>query len=77
MTPTERAQIAARARWSKPNPKMPPPRKADQSKISARFAGESKYIGSDCKRNHGGTRYTRSGQCVECVAEYKLDRILK
>ena len=30
------------------------------------------FLGKDCKRNHGGKRYTSNRQCVTCVRAIKL-----
>jgi hypothetical protein len=32
----------------------------------ARLQGESTYVGSFCKHNHGSLRYVSSGECVTC-----------
>lgn len=32
-----------------------------------------KYLGSVCKRNHGGMRYVSNRECVECVAKRTAD----
>lgn len=38
----------------------------------ARELGELKYVGEDCPYGHGGLRYTRRGQCVECLKISKV-----
>jgi hypothetical protein len=48
-------------------PAIPPPMPADKAKIAAREAGESRYQGNDCRRKHGGLRYSSTGHCVLCL----------
>ncbi|HEY4759478.1 MAG TPA: hypothetical protein VIH42_02745 [Thermoguttaceae bacterium] len=74
LSPTEHARKAAIARWSKPNPKMPPPQKPDLAKRAAMEAGKMKFIGSDCKLQHGGLRYSSTGHCVCCVGLHNEKR---
>ena len=54
-----------------PNYRHPPPRPPDLAKLAARRSGQSKFQGNDCIRGHGGLRYAKSGQCVQCVALYR------
>ena len=37
----------------------------------ARANGDKTYIGVDCPKNHGGLRYTKYGQCIECIKDAK------
>ena len=60
-----------------PNYRNPPPRKPDLAKMEALRVGKIKYQGGDCIRKHGGLRYSKSGQCVECVAEYRDKNALR
>jgi hypothetical protein len=56
-------------------PAIPPPQPPDLAKLAARQAGLRKFQGSKCSKGHGGARYSKSGQCVECVAGYNEKRI--
>lgn len=52
---------------------VPPPkikrdrRIKDTPKKAATNRGEVRFLGTICKRNHSGWRYTKGGQCIECV----------
>lgn len=41
--------------------------KPNSAKNLAIANGEVHFIGTSCKRNHNGLRYTKGGQCVDCV----------
>lgn len=43
----------------------------DLAKQAAAKAGLLKFQGSDCKYGHGGIRYTKTGQCVDCIPMYR------
>jgi hypothetical protein len=48
--------------------------KIDQKRLSAAQKKLPKYKGLDCKRSHGGLRYTKSGLCVKCVSDAAKER---
>ena len=35
------------------------------------------YIGKDCYKQHGGTRYKKGGECVECAKEKSVKQRLE
>jgi len=41
------------------------------NRINAYESGEKKYQGQPCINGHSGTRYTKSGCCIECVNRNK------
>jgi hypothetical protein len=48
--------------------------KIDQKRLTAAQKKLPKYKGLDCKRGHGGLRYTKSGLCVKCVSDAAKER---
>ena len=48
--------------------------KIDQKRLAAAQKKLPKYKGLDCKRSHGGLRYTKSGLCVKCVSDAAKER---
>lgn len=48
--------------------------KIDQKRLAAAHKKLPKYNGLDCKRSHGGLRYTKSGLCVKCVSDAAKER---
>lgn len=63
----DRAHSMAIRRWALHPNVLPPRREADEAKNSARLAMQLTYQGSDCRRKHGGLRYSSTGQCVLCL----------
>ena len=57
--------------------RQPPQSKPDQQKMAARQAGQTKFIGNDCKYGHGGVRYVSTGNCVACIQHHRDRKIIK
>lgn len=51
------------------------PQRPDISRQAASQAKETKFFGGDCKRKHGGLRYTKTGNCVECMQFHRDKKI--
>lgn len=48
----------------------------DPAKQAARSAGLQTFLGSKCKNEHDGLRYSSTGHCVECIRIRNIERKL-
>ncbi len=46
-----------------------------KSRQEAIKKGYSRYLGTQCKRGHGGVRYASCGACVSCTRENRYKHI--
>lgn len=49
-------------------------RPVDLQRLEARKQGDKTFQGRDCRKGHGGMRFTSNGACVECTAEGQRKR---